>query len=92
MSKVALNIAGKTLAGDLKKSHEGSVALIHPGVVSYSHRAAGTRLQYCKEKLHESNDGSFEALCIPSRMRVELIKWPCQHMYYLRIRVTAFLR
>ena len=72
MSKVALNIAGKTLAGDLKKSHQGSVALIHPGVVSYSHRAAETRLQYCKEKLHESNDGSFKALklyIVPSRMR-----------------------
>ena len=34
MSKVALNIAGKTLAGDLKQSHNGTVALIHPGVVS----------------------------------------------------------
>lgn len=33
MSKVALNIAGKTLAGDLKQSLEGCVALIHPGVV-----------------------------------------------------------
>lgn len=33
MSKVALNIAGKTLAGDLKQSLGGSVALVHPGVV-----------------------------------------------------------
>lgn len=33
MSKVALNIAGKTLAGDLKKSRGGLVAIVHPGVV-----------------------------------------------------------
>ena len=32
MSKVALNMAGVTLAGDLKEA-EVSVALIHPGVV-----------------------------------------------------------
>lgn len=33
MSKVAMNIAGKTMAGDLKESLEAPVALIHPGVV-----------------------------------------------------------
>ena len=35
MSKVALNMAGRTLAGDLKKD-KISVALIHPGVVRTS--------------------------------------------------------
>ena len=34
MGKAALNIAGATLARDLK-SHSVSVALIHPGVVCY---------------------------------------------------------
>lgn len=34
MSKVAVNMAGVTLAGDLKKSPGAFVALIHPGVVS----------------------------------------------------------
>ena len=42
MSKVALNMAGRTLAGDLKKD-KISVALIHPGVVRTSESSFETR-------------------------------------------------
>ena len=34
LSKAAVNMAGVTLAGDLKKSPGAYVALVHPGVVS----------------------------------------------------------